>query len=87
MDFPTMHILKCDKKPFYLMRTGIKTAEFRKNDRDFKVGDILVLMEWDGITYTGSNVSFVITHMQDGYGIPEGYVMISGRVIETWIEP
>lgn len=46
--------------------TGKKRAELRKNDRDFKEGDILNLSEYDPIKncYTGKGVTVVITHIQ-----------------------
>jgi hypothetical protein len=57
---------------------GTKTAEFRKNDRGFEVGDILALMRND----TPGNTRYatrVITHIVRGpaFGIPEGYAMLS----------
>jgi hypothetical protein len=41
-----IHELKLNSEYFPLVREGIKTFEIRKNDRDFRVGDILRLREW-----------------------------------------
>ena len=46
----------------------------------FRSFDILILREFDIFHgYTGSYELRYITHIQEGYGIPEGYVMISMR--------
>lgn len=73
------HDLKCWPKPFYRIFTGQKTAEFRKNDRDFQIGDFLNLKEWcpDKQGYTGRSTQRVISHIQEGFNIPEGYVVMS----------
>ncbi len=42
-----VHYLKCKKQYFLDVISGVKTFEVRKNDKDFKVGDILVLQEID----------------------------------------
>lgn len=46
---------------------GNKRAELRFNDRDFKVGDIYELEEYDGKTYTGRSVTVRITHILEGF--------------------
>lgn len=43
----TEHELKCHTEYFGRICSGQKTFEIRKNDRDFQVGDILVLKEYD----------------------------------------
>lgn len=52
---PKIHCLKCWPKPYKDAVEKRKPFEFRKNDRDFKVDDIIVLQEWDPDTsqYTG----------------------------------
>ncbi len=75
------HRLKTDAECFIAILQGIKRFEFRKNDRDFKVGDILYLVEWNKEMQaeTGDciymQVQFII-HGPD-YGIPEGYCIMS----------
>lgn len=41
------HHLKCLPEPFAALADGRKLFEFRRDDRGFQVGDVLVLMEWE----------------------------------------
>ncbi|VEF93151.1 Domain of Uncharacterised Function with PDB structure [Streptococcus pseudoporcinus] len=43
----TQHMLKCYPEYFEAIMDGTKTFEYRYNDRDFKVGDELLLREYD----------------------------------------
>ena len=57
---------------------GNKKAELRLNDRDFKVGDIYELEEYDGKIYTGRSVMVRITHILEGFeGLAKGWCMFS----------
>ncbi len=51
----TTHNLKIWPEFFDVVRLQRKPFDVRKNDRDFKVNDLLVLEEWDPATkaYTG----------------------------------
>jgi len=73
------HILKCWTMPFQAMRDGIKTFEFRKNDRDYHVGEILELHEWNPDTdYTGRVGFYKVTWcLYEGFGLPDGYCIMS----------
>jgi len=74
------HELKTNPDPFGALFTKEKTAEFRKNDRGFKIGDTLILKEYNSFTaYTGRYLLRKVTHIQIGYGIPDGYAMLSVR--------
>lgn len=48
-----IHELKIYNEYFEDVLTGVKSFEIRKNDRNFNVGDLLALNEFDGVTYTG----------------------------------
>ncbi|HEM6115816.1 TPA: DUF3850 domain-containing protein [Streptococcus suis] len=43
----TQHMLKCYPKYFEAVKDGTKPFECRYNDRNFKVGDELLLREYD----------------------------------------
>ena len=61
------HELKTWPEYFESILTGEKTFEIRKNDRDFKRGDILILREWSPETeqYTGRYIHRVVTYILD----------------------
>jgi len=83
------HAIKIDKFPFSLLLSGEKTFEMRFNDRDYQVGDGLILREtrWDALemerdkplVYTGREIRAKVTHMLTGpiYGLKEGWVCLS----------
>lgn len=77
---PTViHKLKISPKWFCAVECGFKTSEIRKNDRGFRVGDILLLQEWDD-GYTGKECLLRITHIVHDYeflGLSNGYVSLS----------
>lgn len=64
-----------------------KTYEIRKNDRNFQVGDELLLQEWDPQTkaYSGRDIIVEVTYMTQGgqWGIPEG-ICVMGIRIQSW---
>lgn len=41
------HVLKTWPGPFAAVRDGLKTFEWRRDDRGYEVGDVLRLREWD----------------------------------------
>lgn len=58
-----LHDLKSWPRFFRPIVNGVRTHELRRNDRDFQVGDILLLREWDPDTaeYTGASCEAVIS--------------------------
>jgi len=76
----TWHELKCWPEPFEQMSSGAKTAEFRRDDRGFAVGDMLLLREWHPGTKEFTcrvHRCGPITAITRGFGIPDGFVMLS----------
>jgi hypothetical protein len=73
--------LKTWPEPFQAMWDGLKTAEFRRNDWKFKLGDHLLLHEYDpDRVFSGRMILFEVTHITTGFGIPESHVMLSGKI-------
>lgn len=82
---PRHHHLKTWRDPFAALLDGSKRFEFRRDDRGFQVGDILVLREWDHemLLYTGreffAQVTYVLREEPGAvaFGVPEGYCVMS----------
>jgi len=70
------HELKILPQHFTPVLDELKTAELRKNDRNFTAGDTLILMEWNG-DYTGDACERVVTHVADVGDYLPGYVLLS----------
>ncbi len=74
------HELKLSPKYFNDVEKGLKNFEIRKNDRDFKVGDILILKEWDK-EYTGKEIRKEVKYLfngkeNSGFGLSEDYCIL-----------
>ncbi|MFK9853585.1 DUF3850 domain-containing protein [Klebsiella pneumoniae] len=78
------HDIKIYPEFFSAVCTGVKRAELRKNDRDYRVGDTLHLMETPrgSCHQTGEFINVKITHIADvGEWMP-GYVLLSVELQE-----
>jgi hypothetical protein len=75
------HDLKTWPDPFQAVWEGKKLFELRRNDRNFRVGDSLLLREWlpDTREYTGRCIQAEVTFVLHGgeFGLPEGLVVMS----------
>lgn len=69
--------LKIKPEYFEAQLSGKKKFEIRRNDRDFKIGDLLKLREWDG-QYTGRDITVQVDYLTD-YKQKPGYVVMSTR--------
>ncbi|SDD27916.1 protein of unknown function [Paenibacillus sp. UNCCL117] len=76
------HRLKTWPEYFQAVVDGSKTFEIRENDRDYQVGDNLLLLEWDPKVekYTGDLISRKVTYMTDFAQRP-GFVVMG---IKPW---
>lgn len=74
------HELKVWREFYCDLYIGVKNFEVRKNDKNFKVGDTLLLREFDkdADLHTGSFILRDITYILNGgqFGIEEGYVVL-----------
>ncbi len=84
------HELKTDPEVFEEVIAGLKKFEIRKDDRDFKCGDSLLLRKTDlsamdafnngeALHYTGDEIIVGVTYILRGpiYGLSEGWVIMS----------
>lgn len=83
----TTHELKCWPYSFEALLEGMKTWEFRKDDRHYKVGDVLVLREFNPnmpphVEYTGRIVRKRVTYVDylTQFGAPGFVGMTLGEV-------
>lgn len=74
------HVLKIHPAPLADLLSGAKTAEVRRNDRGFQVGDTVRLMEVNpetgNLTGAADHIR-TISHIQTGYGLPDGMCVLS----------
>lgn len=73
----TEHALRIDPQPFADLLSGAKTCEIRNDDRGFQVGDTIQLHEREDADFTGRTLRRTITHIQRGYGLPDGLCVLS----------
>lgn len=76
----TVHYLKIKPQYYKDIERGVKTFELRKNDRDFQVGDILMLIKLDDEGNETDQVMRVkVTYILKDcpqYGLNEGYAIL-----------
>ncbi len=79
-----IHNIKCWPEPFAALERGDKTCEVRKNDRNYRVGDVLVINEYypDATFVTGCTLTMLVTHITTGFGLPGGLVVMSVRPVK-----
>jgi len=79
---PIQHDLKCEHEYFKKVASGEKPWELRKNDRDYQIGDILLLrqLDKDKKTFTGlfvaKKVTYILTDAPQ-FGLMDGYCIMS----------
>ena len=50
---------------FNAIKSGAKTFEVRQKTNNYQVGDFLILQEWDGMTYSGNEITAKVTYILD----------------------
>jgi hypothetical protein len=81
---PRIHELKTWPEFYERIISGEKTFEVRKDDRGFRVGDVLRLREWRRLSidptygsYTGRETLRPVTYVLSGWGLDLGYVCMA----------
>ena len=92
LEITQTHELKTDSNVFQAVVEGLKTYEIRLNDRNYQIGDTLILQETEytgdemkqgqPLVYTGKDCRVIITHILYGpiYGLREDWVILSIRL-------
>lgn len=78
------HTLKTWPEYFREVKDGRKTFEIRKNDRNFQVGDTLLLQEYmpDEDDFTGRDILVSVNYILEGFcGLQDGYVAMGISII------
>lgn len=77
------HELKTETGYYKLVKNGTKQFEIRFNDRNFHVGDKLILKEIDEKgQYTGEQATYLVTYLVDDKRfVKDGYVVMQ---LERW---
>jgi ParB family chromosome partitioning protein len=77
-DGQKVHHIKLGASFFEEVAAGEKTFELRKNDRDYKKGDILEMMEFKDGKNTGRTVRVLVTYILTEFtGLEEGYCIMA----------
>ena len=74
------HYLKTESEYYQAIERGDKKFELRKNDRNFKKHDMVILEEVINGIKTGKSLPpFEICYILEGgkYGLPEGYCIFN----------
>lgn len=72
-----VHDIKIGKEFFEDVKNNVKTFELRKNDRDYKAGEILELHEYEAGEETGRTCRKLITYMLKEFtGLQDGYCIL-----------
>lgn len=82
-DGPKVHSIKLASNYYDDVATGKKTFELRKNDRGYREGHKLELLEFAEGRHTGRVIKADITYMLEDYtGLEDGYCILGIRVTE-----
>lgn len=77
-----IHEVKIGATFFEEAACGKKNFELRRNDRGYRVGDLLELQEYRDGGYTGRTCRKLITYMLEDYtGLQEGYCILGCELI------
>ena len=79
-----IHEIKLGTTFYHDVAAGRKKFELRKNDRGYKVGDILKLLEYKDGVETGRYIMAEITYMLEEFtGLQEGYCILGIELVQV----
>lgn len=79
-----VHTIKLAKMYYEDVKSGKKSFELRKNDRGYKQGDILKMLEYAEGAWTGRQIIAEVTYLLENYaGIEEGYCIMALKVCDA----
>ena len=72
--------MKIESEYFEAVIGGEKHFELRGEDRNYQIGDLVQLHEWDGERYTGREsrripIRYILRNCEE-YGLKEGYCIL-----------
>lgn len=77
-----IHQIRLGAEFFRDVCSGAKPFEIRKNDRGYKTGDILEMMEFANGMHTGRSVRVIVTYILDVYtGLKDGYCIMGTSLV------
>lgn len=83
-DGQQVHQIRIAATYFEDVASGIKPFELRKNDRHYKVGDILEMMEFKDGRNTGRMIKALVTYLLEDYtGLEEGYCIMGTKIMSV----
>ena len=78
-----VHTIKIAKMYYEDVKSGKKSFELRKNDRGYKQGDILRMLEYAEGEWTGREMVVEVTYLLEDYaGLEEGYCIMALKVCD-----
>ena len=85
IELPREHAVKIWPEYFTAVKNGTKTFEYRLNDKQYQVGDVMRLMEWDpkSKAFTGEEITRQITFVLQGSGVLEGYCILAVQLMQS----
>lgn len=79
-----VHTIKIAKMYYEDVKSGKKSFELRKNDRGYKQGDILRMLEYAEGEWTGREMVVEVTYLLEDYaGLEEGYCIMALKVCDV----
>jgi len=80
------HDVKCWPEYFEAMRVGDKPFDLRFNDRDYQVGDSVLMREWSPEEgYTGRESANTITYILAGPFFNPSHDRITPGLTDGWV--